>query len=42
MTRKTVRDLPGTENRIASILKSKQTRSAIAELANNQRTHFKA
>jgi endonuclease G, mitochondrial len=35
MKRKTARELPGTENRIASILKSKETRSAIIELANN-------
>jgi endonuclease G, mitochondrial len=36
MKTKAVPGLPGTENRIASVLKSKQTRSAIAELANNR------
>jgi len=35
MNRKVARELPGTTNRIASVLKSKEIRSALAERASN-------
>src|SRR5688572_17560465 len=35
MNRKVTRELPGTTNRIASVLKSKEIRSALAERASN-------